>query len=141
MTDEINEIIRVLQLTNYDEDEWDVDNLTVMKKAQVNCSFLLNFCGIWYFALSNCLFFCFLKNAIDSKLKFAHDWLEDPKAVLGGVGEKSLRYILEYAQRVADKCLPPDGNAIQKLAGDITAMTNALCELRQEGKVRFMITL
>lgn len=37
MTDEINEIIRVLQLTNYDEDEWDADNLTVMKKAQV-CS-------------------------------------------------------------------------------------------------------
>lgn len=34
MTDEINEIIRVLQLTNY-EDEWDADNLTVMKKAQV----------------------------------------------------------------------------------------------------------
>ena len=55
--------------------------------------------------------------------------------MLGGVGEKSLRYILEYAQRVADKCLPPDGNAIQKMSGDITAMTNALCELRQEGKV------
>lgn len=35
MTDEINEIIRVLQLTNYDEDEWDSDNLTVMKKAEV----------------------------------------------------------------------------------------------------------
>lgn len=57
--------------------------------------------------------------------------------MLGGVGEKSLRYILEYAQRVAEKCLPPDGNAIQKMAGDITAMTNALCELRQEGKVSF----
>lgn len=35
MTDEINEIIRVLQLTTYDEDEWDADNLTCMKKAQV----------------------------------------------------------------------------------------------------------
>lgn len=107
MTDEINEIIRVLQLTNYDEDEWDSDNLTVMKKAE---------------------------NAIDSKLEAAHDWLEDPTTVLGGVGEKSLRYILEYSQRIADRCLPPDGNAIQKMAGDITAMTNALCELRQEGK-------
>lgn len=57
--------------------------------------------------------------------------------MLGGVGEKSLRYILEYAQRIADRCLPPDGNAIQKMAGDITAMTNALCELRQEGKVSY----
>lgn len=45
MTDEINEIIRVLQLTNYDEDEWDADNLTVMKKAQV-CSI---FCLFSYF--------------------------------------------------------------------------------------------
>lgn len=37
MTDEINEIIRVLQLTTYDEDEWDADNLTCMKRAQVSC--------------------------------------------------------------------------------------------------------
>ena len=27
------EIIRVLQLTTYDEDEWDSDNITVMKKT------------------------------------------------------------------------------------------------------------
>jgi len=49
MIDEINEIIRVLQLTTYDEDEWDADNLTVMKKAQI---------------------------AIQSKMRAAHDWLE-----------------------------------------------------------------
>lgn len=49
MTDEINEIIRVLQLTTYDEEEWDADNLTVMKKAQ---------------------------NAFEGKLGAAHDWLE-----------------------------------------------------------------
>ncbi len=35
MTKEIEEIIRVLQLTTYDEDEWDADDLTVMKKALV----------------------------------------------------------------------------------------------------------
>lgn len=35
MSDEIHEIIRVLQLTTYDEDEWDADDLTVMKKCQV----------------------------------------------------------------------------------------------------------
>ena len=29
MSEEINEIIRVLQLTTYDEDEWDADHLTV----------------------------------------------------------------------------------------------------------------
>ena len=40
MTDEINEIIRVLQLTTYDEDEWEADNLTGMKKAQVQYTFV-----------------------------------------------------------------------------------------------------
>lgn len=48
MTEELHEIIRVLQLTTYDEDEWDVDNLTVMKKAH---------------------------NAIQSKIRAARDWL------------------------------------------------------------------
>lgn len=35
MSDEIYEIIRVLQLTTYDEEEWDVDDIIVMKKVQV----------------------------------------------------------------------------------------------------------
>lgn len=39
MMDEVNEIIRVLQLTTYDEDEWDADNLTVMRKAMVRLAF------------------------------------------------------------------------------------------------------
>ena len=29
ISDELNEIIRVLQLTTYDEEEWDADQLTV----------------------------------------------------------------------------------------------------------------
>ena len=32
-SNEIHEIIRVLQLTTYDEDEWGADDITVMKKA------------------------------------------------------------------------------------------------------------
>ena len=35
MSDELNDIIRVLQLTTYDEDEWQSDDLTRLKKAQV----------------------------------------------------------------------------------------------------------
>ena len=49
MSEELNEIIRVLQLTTYDEDEWDSDNLTVMKKIQ---------------------------SAIESSMQNAHDWLK-----------------------------------------------------------------
>lgn len=48
MTDEINEIIRVLQLTSYDEEQSDLDNLTVLKKLQ---------------------------NAIANKINAANDWL------------------------------------------------------------------
>ncbi|GAB6023144.1 hypothetical protein CHUAL_007224 [Chamberlinius hualienensis] len=107
MTDEINEIIRVLQLTTYDEDEWDADNLTVMKKAQ---------------------------NAISGKMQAASDWLGDPLALKGGIGEKSLRQILDYSNRVAERCLPQDRDIIRKMVGDIQSMTDALCELRQDGK-------
>jgi len=107
MTDEINEIIRVLQLTTYDEDEWDADQLTAMKRA------------------------C---NALEGKLQAAIDWLEDPNALRGGVGEKSIRQIIELAERVADRALPDDQRALRKLCSELTALTDALCELRQDGQ-------
>lgn len=104
ISDEINEIIRVLQLTTYDEDEWDSDSLTFMKRAL---------------------------GAITSKIQTAHDWLEDPMALNGGLGEKSLRQILEHAERIAERSLPKDKDLIRKQCSDIRAMVNALCELRQ----------
>ncbi|XP_003746107.1 vinculin [Galendromus occidentalis] len=107
MSEEINEIIRVLQLTTYDEDEWESDNLTGMKRLQ---------------------------NAIQGRIQYAHDWLEDPTAMPGGVGEKSIRYILDYARRIAERALPADRNAILKACGDIESMLNALCELRTSGQ-------
>ncbi|KAI7693994.1 Vinculin [Sarcoptes scabiei] len=107
MTDEINEIIRVLQLTTYDEDEWEADDITRLKKAY---------------------------NAILGKLATAHDWLEDPSAVTGGVGEKSVRSIIENARRISNIVLPEDRDPIRKSANDIESMTNALCELRDDGK-------
>lgn len=103
ISDEINEIIRVLQLTTYDEDEWDSDSLTFMKRAL---------------------------GAITSKIQAAHDWLEDPNALNGGIGEKSLRQILEHAERIAERSLPKDRELIKKQCSDIRAMVNALCELR-----------
>lgn len=103
ITDEIQEIIRVLQLTTYDEDEWDSDSLTFMKRAL---------------------------GAMTSKIQSAHDWLEDPYALNGGMGEKSLRQILDHAERIADRSLPPDSELIRKQCSDIRAMVNALCELR-----------
>uniref|UniRef100_A0A6G1S7H0 Vinculin n=1 Tax=Aceria tosichella TaxID=561515 RepID=A0A6G1S7H0_9ACAR len=104
MVHELNEIIRVLQLTTYDDDEWDSDSLTYMKRAL---------------------------GAMTSKVQSAHDWLEDPFAPNGGIGEKSLRQILEHAERIADRSLPEDRDAIKKQCSDIRAMVEALCELRQ----------
>ncbi|XP_034942964.1 vinculin isoform X5 [Chelonus insularis] len=108
MSDELNEIIRVLQLTTYDEEEWDADQLTVLKKAQ---------------------------SAIESRVRAAHDWLDDGRAMRGGVGEKSLRQIIEQADRLAERyLLPAQAEPMAKLASQIATMTDALCELRQDGK-------
>ncbi|XP_067655862.1 vinculin-like isoform X6 [Haliotis asinina] len=108
MSDEIHEIIRVLQLTTYDEDEWDADDLTVMKKCQ---------------------------NAIEGKLQQATDWLQDPTALIGSAGDKALRQILEDSKKIADRCTnPSERDAIQRKISDIESMSNALSELRQQGK-------
>lgn len=107
MTDEIQEIIRVLQLTTYDEDTSELDNLTVLKK---------------------------INNAIRNKMEGAKDWLKNPYALKGGIGEKALRQIIDNAHKVADRCLPSDSFRIRRNADDLTAMANALCELRQQSK-------
>ncbi|KHJ42082.1 vinculin family protein, partial [Trichuris suis] len=103
VVEEVNEVIRVLQLTTYDEDEWDEDDLIVMKKAL---------------------------SAIESLLQAAFDWLADPRALRGGVGEKSLRRILEYSERIASRALPEDASQIRRACSDISSMTDSLCELR-----------
>lgn len=107
ITDQVQEMIRILQLTTYDEDEWDSDSLTFMKRAL---------------------------GAMTSKIQAAHDWLEDPYAPNGGLGEKSLRQILEHAERIAERSLPQDRDAIRKQCSDIRAMVNALCELRHNNQ-------
>ena len=107
MTDEVGEVIRVLQLVTYDEEEWSSDNIQVMKRTLAN---------------------------IDSKMQPAMDWLRDPVAVQGGMGEKSLRNIIDMTHKVADRSLPIDAEHLRRLAGDVTAMTDSLCELRQSGR-------
>ena len=59
---------------------------------------------------------------------------QDPLAVRGGIGERSLRQILEHAIEVAERALPNDRDAIKKMVSEITTMVDALCELRDDGK-------
>ncbi|VDL71914.1 unnamed protein product [Nippostrongylus brasiliensis] len=167
MTDEMHEIIRVLQLTTYDEDEWDADNVTVMRKAL---------------------------SAAKSLLTAALDWLGDPRARPGAVGEKTRRHedvhsrptrhrleqcgrrkrrvrrecssswpkandailhhkmthqmsgikpselmvairrILDYADRIGARALPEDSYAIKRSISEIQSLTDAVCELRNQGR-------
>lgn len=77
------------------------------------------------------------QSAIESRVRAAHDWLDDGRAMRGGVGEKSLRQIIEQAERLAERYLhPAQADPLKKLAGEISTMTDALCELRQDGKGR-----
>jgi vinculin len=75
------------------------------------------------------------QSAIESRVKPAFDWLDNGNALRGGVGEKSLRQIIEQAGRLADRYLPPSqADPISKLSAQLTTMTDALCELRQNDK-------
>lgn len=107
MTDEVNEIIRVLQLTSYDEDEWDQDNVTVMRKAL---------------------------SAAQSLLSAACDWLADPRGRPGAVGEKAIRRICEYSEKIAARSLPEDQYTIRQAVSEITSLTDSICDLRNQGR-------
>lgn len=67
-------------------------------------------------------------------MQTALDWLADPRALRGGLGERALRQILEQALKIADRCLPQDRDAIRKAVDGISNMVDQLCELRAEGK-------
>lgn len=107
MTEEVGEIIRVLQLVTYDEDEWSGDNLQIMRRNAAT---------------------------IDTKMEPALDFLRDPRAMQGGVGEKSLRSILDLAMKVAEGSLPLDADHLRRVTSDVTTLTDGLCELRQQGR-------
>jgi len=107
MTDEVGEIIRVLQLVTYDEEDWSSDNVQALRKTV---------------------------GVIDSKMGAAQDWLRDPLSAGGGMGERSVRGVLELASKVAERSLPLDSEHLRRLTSDIDAMTSALVELRDSGR-------
>ncbi|KAJ8049647.1 Vinculin [Holothuria leucospilota] len=107
MSYDIREIMRVLQLTTYDEDEWAMDDITVIKKAQDN---------------------------IASQMTQAKDWLRDPNAAPGGIGEGALRQILANARKIADRVNEPHASRISQAVDELTQMTDRLADLRAKGQ-------
>ena len=45
-----------------------------------------------------------------------------------------MRHLLELASRVAEGSLPMDAEHLRRVVGDVTALSNGLCELRAEGR-------
>ena len=55
---------------------------------------------------------------IDSKMQGAMDWTQDP--VLGGVGEESVRIIIQMTLRVAERSLPRESKRLINISDDIS---------------------
>uniref|UniRef100_A0A5F8H943 Vinculin n=1 Tax=Monodelphis domestica TaxID=13616 RepID=A0A5F8H943_MONDO len=108
MSTEINEIIRVLQLTSWDEDAWASKKDTeAMKRALAS---------------------------IDSKLNQAKGWLRDPSASPGDAGEQAIRQILDEAGKVGELCAGKERREILGTCKMLGQMTDQVAELRARGQ-------
>ncbi|XP_062381648.1 vinculin b [Sardina pilchardus] len=107
MSTEIHEIIRVLQLTSWDEDAWANKDTEAMKRALA---------------------------LIDSKLVQAKNWLRDPNAQPGDPGEQAIRQILDEAGKVGELCAGKERREIEGTAKALGQMTDQVSEMRARGQ-------
>ncbi|KAM3834713.1 vinculin isoform 2-T2 [Vipera latastei] len=107
MSTEINEIIRVLQLTSWDEDAWASKDTEAIKRALA---------------------------LIDSKMKHAKGWLRDPTAPAGDAGEQAIRQILDEAGNVGELCAGKERREILGTCKMLGQLTDQLADLRARGQ-------
>ncbi|XP_078498876.1 vinculin isoform X2 [Lissotriton helveticus] len=107
MSYEINEIIRVLQLTSWDEDAWANKDTEAMKRALA---------------------------LIDSKINQAKEWLRDPNAQPGDAGEQAIRQILDEAGKVGELCAGRERRDILGTCKTLGQMTDQVSDLRARGQ-------
>ncbi|XP_037546833.1 vinculin [Nematolebias whitei] len=107
MSAEINEIIRVLQLTSWDEDAWANKDTEAMKRAL---------------------------GLIDSKMAQAKNWLRDPNAPPGDAGEQAIRQILDEAGKVGELCAGKERRDILGTAKTLGGMTDHVSDMRARGQ-------
>ncbi|XP_006016344.1 vinculin isoform X4 [Alligator sinensis] len=107
MSAEINEIIRVLQLTSWDEDAWASKDTEAMKRALA---------------------------LIDSKMNQAKGWLRDPNAPAGDAGEQAIRQILDEAGKVGELCAGKERREILGTCKMLGQMTDQVADLRARGQ-------
>uniref|UniRef100_A0A7N8XZL2 Vinculin n=1 Tax=Mastacembelus armatus TaxID=205130 RepID=A0A7N8XZL2_9TELE len=107
MSTEINEIIRVLQLTTWDEDSWANKDMEALKRSL---------------------------GLIESKMVQAKSWLKDPHGQPGDPGEIALRVILDEAGKVGELCAGKERKDILATTKALGQMTDQVVDLRARGQ-------
>ncbi|XP_032409190.1 vinculin-like isoform X1 [Xiphophorus hellerii] len=108
MSAEINEIIRVLQLTTWDEDAWaNKKDMEALKRSLA---------------------------LIESKMAQAKSWLKDPQGQPGDPGEVALRVILDEAGKVGELCAGRERKDILATTRALGQMTDQIGDLRVRGQ-------
>uniref|UniRef100_A0A3Q4GY63 Vinculin n=1 Tax=Neolamprologus brichardi TaxID=32507 RepID=A0A3Q4GY63_NEOBR len=108
MSAEINEIIRVLQLTTWDEDAWaNKQDMEALKRSLA---------------------------LIESKMAQAKSWLKDPHGQPGDLGEVALRVILDEAGKVGELCAGKERKDILATTKALGQMTDQVTDLRARGQ-------
>ncbi|XP_016523909.1 vinculin-like isoform X2 [Poecilia formosa] len=107
MSAEISEIIRVLQLTTWDEDAWANKDMEALKRSLA---------------------------LIESKMVQAKSWLKDPQGQPGDPGEVALRVILDEAGKVGELCAGRERKDILATSRALGQMTDQIGDLRVRGQ-------
>ncbi|XP_012733404.2 vinculin isoform X4 [Fundulus heteroclitus] len=107
MSAEINEIIRVLQLTTWDEDAWANKDMEALKRSLA---------------------------LIESKMAQAKSWLKDPQGQPGDPGEVALRVILDEAGKVGELCAGKERKDILATTKALGQITDQIADLRVRGQ-------
>ncbi|XP_021435768.1 vinculin isoform X12 [Oncorhynchus mykiss] len=108
MSAEISEIIRVLQLTTWDEDTWaNKKDMECMKRSLA---------------------------VIEAKMTMAKGWLKDSHGQPGEPGDVAVRVILDEAGKVGELCAGRERRDTLGTAKTLGQMTDQVTELRVRGK-------
>ncbi|XP_064790701.1 vinculin-like isoform X2 [Oncorhynchus masou masou] len=106
MSAEISEIIRVLQLTTWDEDTWANKDMECMKRSL---------------------------SVIEAKMTMAKGWLKDSHGQPGEPGDVAVRVILDEAGKVGELCAGRERRDTLGTAKTLGQMTDQVTELRVRG--------
>ncbi|CAJ0965467.1 unnamed protein product [Ranitomeya imitator] len=131
MSTEINEIIRVLQLTSWDEDAWASKDWRIANVVPIFKKGSKSEPGNYRpdtEAMKRAL------ALIDSKMNQAKGWLRDPNAPPGDAGEQAVRQIIDEAGKVGELCGGKERKDILGTCKTLGQVTDQVADLRARGQ-------